>query len=139
MLQKIVGLIIVGGAMLIGSVYLLEGTEELASLHINSRSAKLHKLWKKDLAALKKQKKLPGGFDEIKELHYTPLSKMSAQWMSEISIPIKVNHEGKYRLNIQVDHWSEKSKTAAVVHYQMVDIKSGNTVWEFGRTYPLRK
>ena len=125
-------------ALVLGAYLLIEGSEELSSLQMNSSSQRLRLLWKQDLEQLRQHKKLPSGFDSIKELNYTAMSKISAQWMSDIVIPIAIQHDGKYRLNLQVDHWSEKKKTAAVVHYQMIDIASGNTVWEFGRTYPIR-
>ena len=113
-------------------------SQSLNSIQVPNSSARLYKAWKKDLKALKKKKQLPAGFDSIKEISYTPLSSMAAQWMSHIRVPVSLSHKGKYKLNLEVDHWVEKQKAAAVVHYQLVDIASGNTVWEFGRTYPVR-
>jgi hypothetical protein len=110
----------------------------LSSVSSSSSSAKLFKEWNRDLTQLKAKKQLPSGFDSIKEIRYTPMSKMSAQWISGTRIPISLNHEGKYRLSVEVDHWVEKQKAAAIINYQLIDIKSGNTVWEFGRTYPIR-
>ncbi|MEC9284153.1 MAG: hypothetical protein VX642_15665 [Bdellovibrionota bacterium] len=145
MIKKSIGFIIVILLLVVGSVFLLNGTNNLesfslnmSSMQMNTSSKTLYNKWKEDLENLKKNNQLPGGFDSIKEVHYTPLSSMAGQWVSGIIIPITVKQVGKYRLNLEIDSWTEKNKTAAVVHYQMVEIRSGNTVWEFGRTYPIR-
>ena len=145
MIKKGIGFIIVILLLVVGSVFLLNGTNNLesfslnmSSMQMNSSSKTLYNKWKEDLAKLKQNNQLPGGFDSIKEINYSPLSSMAGQWVSGIIIPISVKKDGKYRLNLEIDSWSENNKTAAVVHYQMIEIRSGNTVWEFGRTYPIR-
>lgn len=109
-----------------------------ASLSMPSSSARLYKEWTRDLRKLRKKNQLHKGFNSIKEVSYTPLSSMSAQWLSSIRVPIKLKHQGIYKLNLEVDHLAEKKRTSAIVHYQLVHIESGNTVWEFGRTYSVR-
>lgn len=138
MMQRLFGILIILSTIGLVVHFGGYGKRSQSSLAMSSSSAKLYRVWTQDLRTMKKKEQLPKAFGSIKQVTYIPLSKMSAQWMSGIKAPIRLNSEGRYSLNVEVDHYSKKKRTSAIIHYQLVDIKSGNTVLEFGRTYKIR-
>tara|TARA_B100001248_G_scaffold262674_1_gene260762 strand:+ start:7811 stop:8293 length:483 start_codon:yes stop_codon:yes gene_type:complete len=92
-------------------------------------------VWFDDIKKLEKADQLPDSWQQIRILQLQALSSKSALWLQESKHPIALNHKGKYLLEISVDHNEEEESLAVIMQYNLVDIASGNTLWEFGRTY----
>ncbi|MFK8137234.1 MAG: hypothetical protein AB8E15_02635 [Bdellovibrionales bacterium] len=113
----------------------ITGEASLSSIH---GAKKLEQIWKADIKKLRSKKKLPKYFYSVKEIAYSPMTEKAAKMLSRARIPIPLNYKGKFKLNVAVDDWKQKRESGAVVHYQFVDIKSGNTQFELSRTYRLK-
>lgn len=98
---------------------------------------RLESLWERDTISLAGSKSLPPQFLSIKEINFTYGSQTSENWMKAIQVPIRKKLDGKFRLEVFVDHWAEGKDYGAVIQYQLVDLNSNDTIWELGRTFTL--
>lgn len=100
-------------------------------------AARLQILWEQDLQLLRAAKKLPPGFDDVKEIQIIPGSDNAKVWLKEIQVPIKVRNEGQHKMEVLVLTWEEGEVKGAIVQHNLVDLKTNNMIWELGRTYVL--
>jgi hypothetical protein len=90
--------------------------------------------WAHDFVEMKKQNQGHPGLNSIKNIHLVSHSAKLKKMYKNKPLPIILQKEGLYRLEIFLD---EGEDNQAVIQYDLVDIKSGNTVWEAGRLFPL--
>jgi hypothetical protein len=128
------------GCVFIIAIYLsYNAYQDAVPFWNNDHAGMLNVLWKDDVKLLVKAQKLPKAWGEIRNIHVDTASPIAAKWMKNIEVPIKVRHDGGYRLDILIDHWIYQGHLGAMIQYNLVDLKSGNTVWELGRTLTIGK
>jgi hypothetical protein len=89
--------------------------------------------WDEDLKHLDKAHLLPQGFKGLKKIDLTSSSTRLRDAFKKYPLDLSYNPNGKYSLEIFAD---EIEGGGVVIQYDLIEIKSGNTVWELGRTFP---
>jgi hypothetical protein len=102
-------------------------------------SQKLERVWQEDLHNLAQAKKLPSFWFEIRSVEKVAAQEDSTaeDWALNVSTPIEINLNGKYKLEILFLSQNENGVTRAVIQHHIIHIPTGNSVWELGRTYIL--
>jgi hypothetical protein len=103
----------------------------------NIEATVVEKVWQKDIDLLIEKKQLPPSWGQIRELRVTALSPKAAKWLRHSKIPIHLNPKGLYQLEITMDHNEESDSIAVITSYNLIELKTKNTLWEFGRTYNI--
>ena len=91
--------------------------------------------WRHDLDRLKKAGSLPESFQKIKVIKITSRSAQLKDIGEKLVHFMPTNSDGTVELDIFLDQPSQTK--GILIQYDLVDIKSGNTVWEISRTLPL--
>ena len=89
----------------------------------------------KDLAMLAKSEALHAGFQSLNEIKMVTTSQSLKDFNNKYPIGFETNPEGKFNLEIFMD---EIESGGIVIQYDLVDKKTGNTIWELGRTFPYK-
>ena len=84
-------------------------------------------------------KSLPKIWSSIREIELSPGTEESVSWLKQLQIPVILNKDGNYKLQILFVPWEEGGKVGTFIQYDLVDLKSenSNTVWETTRTFIL--
>lgn len=130
MLKALVALIFIGAASILGWLS-YEGQVESSSLNGNGFQAALIN----DLKLASKNKELPTMWNQISEVRYLYHSK-KVQTSLDKSPIVATNKKGNKRL--LVEFFDEPgSDDIIVVRYNVVDLKTGNTIGEINRRLKL--
>jgi hypothetical protein len=109
----------------------------------SSRNAPLYKRferqWKEDVEQLENSKKLPPAWFDVRDLEIYGGTPESKDWLGRIQVPLRTRAEGKHKLEVLVVAWEEDGKRGTLVQYNLVDLKTGNNIWELGRTFILTR
>lgn len=109
----------------------------VAAKYLGNTSERLSLAWTSDLEVLAQSKKLPAGWLDLKEVEYTPLSPEAGKWLETVKPRFPTKSEGQFKLEVMIDDWAIDGKSGAMIQYSLVELASGNTVWELGRTLEL--
>ena len=93
--------------------------------------------WANDIKLLEESKKLPQAWSEIKDINVRTDNSPAQDWIVNFRSPIQTNPKGTFRLDIFIIHFIQNDRYGAVIQYNLVDLKNGNTVWELARTLKL--
>lgn len=98
-------------------------------------SERIAKMWKKDLAKLKKSGVFPKE-EEIKKINFIPANALARTWLfkSAPDLSAKGEKNGKYLLEVTLMAWAQKDH-GFVVQYELFKGKKRDKAWEFARTY----
>lgn len=121
----------------LGIMVLWVGSMGYLLLQEASPSEKLEILWNKDIQLLKQTKSLPSAWYDIDHVEFYGGTEIAKSWLNEMTVPIEVKPKGHYTLEVLLVDWKENQKAGAMIQYNLVDQKSGNMVWELGRTLIL--
>lgn len=135
---KIIGACI----FLFGLVAVVATYDDLTPFWFDDRNEKIETLWKQDLELLLRNNALPKQWVEVSEIKFFPLSEGTKRLIQDVKLPFREHKEGDYLLEISLDDWDDKSENGAesgteygiMVQYNLINKKSGNTIWELGRT-----
>lgn len=103
-----------------------------------SAPEKLEMLIEKDLDLLRQNGSLPKELNSLAKLEVYGGTDQAKVWINNLSLPFKLAEDGTHDLEVLVVDWEEGTKDGVMVQYNLVDRKSGNMVWELGRTFILR-
>jgi len=99
---------------------------------------KFARAWKTDIDLLNHQNAAPKAFGQIREIHFRSDESRIYDWyQATTTAPIPTKKDGKYRLEILALSFIDGYRYGAILQYNWVDLESGNTVGEFGRTLRL--
>lgn len=90
-----------------------------------------------DLDKLRFDKRLPSGWDLIKNVSFEPKESEKKPYMNNIRSLFPINSEGRLELVIEVVELDEKDLKSVIFQMSLFDINSKNKIWELGRTYQL--
>jgi hypothetical protein len=93
--------------------------------------------WMKDIGSLEKSGKLPEGWQQIREIVIKTDNSPAQNWVVGLDPGIKKKQDGVYRLDVFVAHWIENDRYGALVQYNLVDLRTGNTTWELSRNMQI--
>jgi hypothetical protein len=82
---------------------------------------------------------LPKVWNSIREVKFVATSKSAATWLAESKPTIAIIKDGKYILEYVLidDSEPEKQDTIALVQMSLIEVDSGNKIWELARIYSL--
>lgn len=100
---------------------------------------KFERQWRDDVKLLEASQRLPKPWFNVKDLEIIGGTPETKDWLKRIDIPLQTKLDGQFHLEVLVVAWEEDGKRGALVQYNLVDIKSGNNIWELGRTFILSK
>lgn len=112
---------------------------EILRLQDAGDAEKLYILWERDLQTLQEQNKLHPGWSQIREVVLIGGTPTTKKWLKEIGSPVRINPKGDHRLEVLVLNWTDEGREGAVVQYNLVNLKTGNMIWELGRTFTLKE
>ena len=98
-----------------------------------SPAKKFMSAWQSDIERLDRAHLLPVGFKDLKKVRLTTSSEKIKKAYNQYPLNLNRDVKGKFNLEIFAD---EIDGGGIVVQYDLVENKSGNTVWELGRTFP---
>jgi hypothetical protein len=98
---------------------------------------KFAQTWKKDVLALEASGRLPEGWGQIREISLKTDNSPAQMWVENVDVPIKKNKDGLFKLDVFVIHWIEDDRYGALIQYNLVDQRNGNTTWELSRRLPV--
>jgi hypothetical protein len=102
----------------------------------NSESEQISELWQKDFSNLKKILANNKLIDKIKEIKLVGSDEETQKWVEAgIRAPIDTVPNGTIKLEVLVIQWSSDSKRGFILQQTFIDLVSGNTLFELGRTY----
>ncbi len=135
---------VIGGVIILFAIIIaVFSYKDVLPFLSGTTTERLESIWKRDTMNLmgenlKGNKVMHDGFLDVKDVNMTYGSKTAESWFKDLEVPyIKKNPNGKFRLEVFTDHWSEGKEYGAVIQYQLVDLASQDTVWELGRTFTL--
>lgn len=130
-MRKIVpGMLILGGIIMAAALW----KNPLGLYFWASPEKKFSMIWQNDLERLQKAKALHGGFQKLKTVKVVTPSEKLRRLAGQNPGNLKTNPQGEYELEIFMD---EMTGGGVVIQYDLVNLKTGNTVWELGRTFTL--
>jgi hypothetical protein len=91
--------------------------------------------WEADIQHLREVKALPPGFSDLKAIKLSSTSEHLKKMFKKYPIHFGTTDKGHYTLEIYMD---ELEDGGVIVQYDLVEQKSGNTVWELARTFPQK-
>lgn len=103
-----------------------------------SPTEKLEVYIEKDLDLLRESGNLPKEFDSLAKMEVYGGTDQAKIWVNSLRLPFKLKEGGTHNLEVLVVDWEEGPKDGVMVQYNLVEKKSGNMVWELGRTFILR-
>lgn len=97
------------------------------------------KKFESDIEQLHKNGGLPQAWDSLKEVKFVATSKGAEAWLAQAKPSIATLADGKYVLEYVLidDSEPEKQMTVALVQMSIMEVPSGNKIWELARLYSL--
>jgi hypothetical protein len=97
------------------------------------------KKFEADIRFMHQSGHLPKMWDHLKEVKFVATSKGAEIWLEQAKPKIATSENGQYLLEFVLIDDSEPAKktTVALVQMSIIDIKSGNKLWELARYYSL--
>jgi hypothetical protein len=95
--------------------------------------------WDEDVKNLEHSKKLPAPWYHIKDLEIEGGTAETRAWLHRIHVPLKTEKNGQYKMDVLVVAWEEEGTHGALIQYNLVELKTGNNIWELGRTLILSR
>jgi hypothetical protein len=93
---------------------------------------------REDLQLLKKTKTFPAKeWMNISQVEISSDASPVQDWISKDSLVITKKPDGDFKLNVFATLWLDENRYGAIIQYDLVDLKTKNTVWELNRTYKL--
>ena len=93
--------------------------------------------WRQDLSHLDKEHKLPEAWKSLKNVEFTSNDEQVIDWYQKTGNPLPVSENGHFKLQVLGVHFIEGNRYGVMLQYNLVDLKSGNTVGEFSRRLKL--
>jgi hypothetical protein len=95
----------------------------------------------RDLYEMYKKGEIPKYFFQLKNIKWSYYDEELKKQIPMESIPFKTSMAGAYNLEIDAFSSSKKTSKIAVLQMNLIEVKSGNKIWELSRNYeiPLSK
>lgn len=101
---------------------------------------RLASLWRRDVAKLMSNEKLPPAWFNVKTVHHVPLGQLPEKWLKEGVSPLKpTGGMETFELEVLIDAIKDDDELGAMIQYTLIETLSGNTIWQIGRTLMLGK
>jgi hypothetical protein len=85
------------------------------------------------------EKPWPDEFKKLRSVHVLETDAQARQWLGALPSEFRTIKDGNYQLNILATTWEEAPQLALVVQYDLIDLATGNTIFETGHTFILDK
>lgn len=98
---------------------------------------KFAQAWRDDIALLEKTKSMPEAWNDLAEVSFSTNEGFVEEWYKNTQSPFVTSPKGKFKLQILALHQINGTRYGVMLQYNWIEIESGNTVGELGRTLPL--
>jgi hypothetical protein len=89
--------------------------------------------WERDLQKLERTKFLHPGFQSLQNIQLISPSERLKNLYASKPLNLETHDNGKFSLEIFMDE--VEGGGGVVIQYDLIDLTTGNTVWELGRTF----
>jgi hypothetical protein len=127
-------LLVIASLLIVGAI---AAVSLRADYWILSPREKFLRSWQEDVLLLQKSNKLPQGWSHIRTVEVKSDNSPARDWVDDLKKRVPTDPTGTYKLSVMAIHWIEENRYGAIIQYNLVDTKSGNTVWELSRTFKL--
>ena len=111
-----------------------------------SHPEQLAQAWERDLSRLQGAQALPPQWESLKSLEWNPATPVAQTWLTHMedlnilppSLP-QLSSEGCCHLRLLLIGWDDEVQAGAIIQYSLIDLDSGNLLWELGRTFVLQE
>ncbi len=90
-----------------------------------------------DLSLLEKNHYLPAAWSSIRSIEVSSDASHVQDWLKQDAFSIPQKKDGDFKLEVFVSEWIDGYRYGALIKYDLVELKTKNTVWELNRTYKL--
>ncbi|MGE3974738.1 MAG: hypothetical protein AB7F59_09465 [Bdellovibrionales bacterium] len=94
-------------------------------------------VWDRDIGFLKEKKGFHAGVENLKMVEFSSADERIRDWIDHYKPSFQVHTEGNYKLEVILDSWADGLEKGVIVQYHLIDLSSGDTIWELGRTLTL--
>lgn len=90
-----------------------------------------------DFNLLEKNHYLPKEWSSIQKVEVSSDASHVQNWLGPEAFQVQKKNQGGFALEVFVSEWIDGYRYGALVKYDLVNIKTKNTIWELNRTYKL--
>ncbi len=90
-----------------------------------------------DFNLLMKNHYLPPSWSNIRTIEISSDASHVQDWLGPEAFDVKKKADGEFALKVFVSEWIDGYRYGALVQYDLINLKTKNTVWELNRTYKL--
>lgn len=98
---------------------------------------KFARAWREDLLLLEQSKHFPEAWKSLNEVKFSSPDGLVEEWFKQTKSPFVTDNQARYRLEILALHQINGYRYGVMLQYNWVDVKTGDTVGELGRTLRL--
>ncbi len=133
---KLLGTLTLGFGILLMTFFY----RDVAPFWGGTSTERLASLWRRDIAKLMSNEKLPQAWFNVKTVRHIPMGQTPEKWLKEGVSPLKPTGGTKnFELEVLIDAITDNDELGAMIQYTLIDTLSGNTIWQIGRTLMLGK
>ncbi len=92
----------------------------------------------KDLYEMYKKGQIPKSFFQLKDIKWSYYDETLKTQIPPESIPFKTSAGGIYKLEVDAFSAPSENMKIAIIQMNLIEIKSGNKVWELSRNYEIK-
>lgn len=92
----------------------------------------------KDLYEMYKKGQIPKSFFQLKDIKWSYYDETLKTQIPPESIPFKTSVGGIYKLEVDAFSTPSNNMKIAIIQMNLIEIKSGNKVWELSRNYEVK-
>lgn len=93
--------------------------------------------WANDLTLLERTQHLPKEWSDLKEITFSSNESAVYSWYQASGVRLDTKPTGKYKLEILALHQINGYRYGVMLQYNWIDLATGNTIGELGRTLKL--
>lgn len=105
----------------------------------NYRAQMLAELWRKDIERLHSAHILPKELSNLREIEWIAPDPLAQYWSKNTELPFTPRPDGRFKLELLILSQTDDGQMIAVIQHHLIDLNSGNSIWELGRTYDLAR
>jgi len=130
---KSLGVLFLAAGIALGAYTLYEKMQPRGAMTVEN----FRVVWERDLAFLKEKSRLHEGFENLKMVEFTSSDDQVRGWIEIYKPDFGIQSTGMYKLEVLLDTWNDEKEKGVIVQYHLVNLTTGDTIWELGRTLTL--
>ena len=129
--------LMMAGLGLLGQFFYEKNEPATAHLEMQSQSQFENHFVSRDLYEMYRKGQIPKHFFNLKSIKWSYYDNELKTQIPEEVLPFKATNSGAYNLEIDAFSSSKKTSKIAVLQMNLIEVKTGNKVWELSRNYEI--